>query len=223
MFLMSRGMLVELLAPGQYEIEKGRFVRFDKYDLERMAAAFNELQPKRRAPVIIGYFENDRNTNVQAFVERLDVLQDVLFGFVKDFTSETFIAGLNDKTYTRYQAQFWGPEHPDNPKPGSWMLKHVGVLGPPVQAVRGHLVSEASFMESLGGAGRKLAPELRIDDGGGIEFSEFPITPALGEDMARRAKALMAFLAARGEVINAAQAVAFVTAIDRFHGRRLSP
>jgi hypothetical protein len=34
MFLMPNGMmLIELLAPGEYEIDKGRFVRFDQYDL----------------------------------------------------------------------------------------------------------------------------------------------------------------------------------------------
>jgi hypothetical protein len=220
MFLMPSGILTELLATGEYEIEKGRFVRFDQYDLGRMAVAFNELQPKRRAPVVIGHPENDNDA--EAFVEDLHVLNGALYGYLKDFASESFVAGLNDKTYMRYQAQFWGPEHPDNPKPGSWMLKHVGVLGPPVAAVRGPLVSEASFMESLGGAGRKLAPELRFGTGGCIEFSEFPVTPSLGVDMARRARALMDFLAERGEEISASQAVAFVTAIDRSHGLGLS-
>ena len=171
---------------------------------------------------MIGHPENDNGANAQAFVEGLNVLNGALYGYLKDFASESFVAGLQDKTYMRYQAQFWGPEHPENPKPGSWMLKHVGVLGPPLASMLGPLVSEASFMESLGGAGRKLEPELRFGTGGCIEFAEFPVTPSQGLDIARRARALMVFFDARGETISATKAVAFVTAIDSSHGLGLS-
>lgn len=217
MLVMKYGMPIELLSPGEYEIEKGRFVRFDAHDLARMAIAYDDAKKKRRAPVVIGHPESDNDADARAWVTSLRMEGNALFGIVDDFVSETFLAGLNDKTYARYQPQFWGPEHPDNPKPGAWVLRHVGVLGPPLQDVRGPLVTEAAFAESMGAAGRKLKPELRFSAGGFIEFAEFPIRPVVSQDIAQRARALMCFLAERDEQISWTEAVQAVISLSTFY------
>jgi len=216
MLVMKYGMPIELLSPGEYEVEKGRFIRFDAHDLARMVVAYDEVKKKRRAPVVIGHPESDNDAAARAWVTFIRMEGDVLFGIVDDFVSETFLAGLNDKTYTRYQPQFWGPEHPDNPKPGAWVLRHVGVLGPPLEDVRGPLVTEAAFAESIGVVGRKLKPELRFSTGGFIEFAEFPIRPTVSADIAQRARALMCFLGEGGEEISVTEAVQAVISLSTF-------
>lgn len=111
------------------------------------------------------------------------------------------------------RAEFWGPDSPDNPRPGSWFLKQVSLLGPTPSEIRGDLVSELRFMEALAG-GRQIrncfAPGLRET----FELAEFAVVPTSGQAIARRAIALVEFMRARGREISNVEACRLVSLME---------
>lgn len=54
-----------------------------------------------------------------------------------------FAALVNAKRFPNVSASFFPPEHPSNPKPGQWYLRHVGFLGAAAPAIPG--LKPASF------------------------------------------------------------------------------
>lgn len=193
-----------LLAAGVYPLSKNEQVRFDESALGRMAGVFNGMKPARPAPVVIGHPADD--TPSYGTVNFLRVIDGSLVGYTEDL-SENFRSGMGDGLYPRYAARFFGPDNPDNPAPGIWFLKHVGFMGPVPPAVRGFLDTDAKFMETLQGAGRKISPEMRFGGPGGAEFAEFGTVPVKPEDIARLARAHQTEHAARGSEISITQAV----------------
>lgn len=199
-----------LLAAGVYPLSKDEQVRFDELALGRIAGVFNDMKPARPAPIVIGHPAND--TPSYGTVEFLRVVDGSLIGYTENL-SENFRRGMDQGLYPRYAAQFFGPDNPDNPVPGSWFLKHVGFMGPVPPVVRGFLNTDAEFMESLTGPGRKIDPVMRFGGPGSFEFAEFGTAPVKPEDIARLARAHQSEWAARGSEIGIAQAVMAVTAM----------
>ena len=155
-----------LLATGVYPLSKDVQVRFDELALGRMAGVFNDTKPRRPAPIVIGHPSDDAPS--YGIVNQMRLIDGSLIGYTENL-SENFRRGMDQGLYPRYAARFFGPDNPDNPVPGSWFLKHVGFMGPVPPAVRGFLTTDAEFMETLQGPGRKISPEMRFGGPGGAE------------------------------------------------------
>ena len=56
-----------------------------------------------------------------------------------------FAEMVNDGRFPKISSSFWPPNHPSNPKPGVWYLRHVGFLGAAAPAVKG--LKPASFSD----------------------------------------------------------------------------
>lgn len=199
-----------LLSAGVYLLTKDAQVSFDEFALGRMEAAFNGMRPARPAPIVIGHPADDAPS--YGMVNHLRVIDGSLIGYAEE-VSESFRHGMNDGLYPRYGAQFFGPDNPDNPAPGCWFLKHVGFRGPVPPVVRGFLTTDAEFMETLTGPGRKIDLAMRSGGPGNFEFAEFGTAPIKPEDIARLARAHQFECAARGNEISVAQAVMAIAAI----------
>lgn len=203
---------LSLLATGVYSLSKGQQIRLDEYDLLRMVAVFNDMKPPRPAPIVIGHPNDDAPS--YGLVRRLGCSDGSLTANAEDL-NDSFRHGMKEGLYPRYAAQFFCPDNPDNPAPGRWFLKHVGFMGPVPPSVRGFLNTDAEFMESLSGPGRKIAPEMRLGGPGCVEFAQFGTVPVKPADIALRARALQSEFAARGRPVGVVQAVAAVMAMHR--------
>jgi hypothetical protein len=194
----------QVLSPGVYPLSKDRQINFNSEDLGRMASAFNGLNPRRPAPVVIGHPENDAPAYGTVYFLKME--DNELLG-VSDDLSESYRQQMRAGNFQRYGAQFFAPDNPDNPAPGSWLLKHIGVKGVVPPIVRGYLTSDAEFAESLSGPGRKIFPEMRFGGPGCVEFSEFASVPHNPANIALLARAVQSECAARGISITMTQAV----------------
>jgi hypothetical protein len=59
-----------------------------------------------------------------------------LFAEVREVSDE-LRALVQAGRFKKLSASFWPPEHPENPAPGVWSLRHIGFLGAAVPAVLG--------------------------------------------------------------------------------------
>lgn len=199
---------LQLLAAGAYPLSKDQQIYFDERDLHRMSAAFNgDQKPPRLAPVVIGHPENDAPSFGEVYF--LKVQDGNLIGYAQNL-SDSFRRSMREGGYPRYAAQFFAPENPRNPVPGSWFLKHVGFRGKVPPSVRGYLTTDAEFMEQLSGPGKKISPEMRLSGPGYVEFSQFASTPSNPTNIALLALAVQSECAARGRYLNISEAVAAV-------------
>jgi hypothetical protein len=195
---------LKILAAGVCPLTADRYINFSEGDLERICTAFNELDPPRPAPVVAYHPEDDAPS--YGAVNRLRVVDNMIVGYAENLTN-AFRGGLRDGTWQRYAAQFYSPENPSNPVPGSWFLKHVGFRGKVPAIVRGFLNTDAQYMESLEGAGRAIPPELRVGKRGQVEFSEFATAALKIPDLALLGRAYMLESCVRGQEINFAGAI----------------
>ncbi len=199
-----------LLTAGVYPLSKDLQISLDEFDLGRMASAFKDMKPPRPAPIVIGHPADDAPS--YGIINNLVVIDGTLIGYAEDL-SDSFRRGMKEGLYPRYAAQFFGPDNPDNPVPGRFILKHVGFRGPVPPSVRGFLTTDAEFMESLSGPGLTISPEMRLGGPGCVEFAQFGTVPVKGADIALRARAMQSQCAARGHPVSVTQAVTAVVAM----------
>ena len=199
-----------LLTAGVYPLSKDLQISLDEADLARMVDAFNGMKPPRPAPIVIGHPANDAPS--YGIINRLGLTDGTLTGNAEDL-NDSFRRGMKEGLYPRYAAQFFGPDNPDNPVPGRFILKHVGFRGPVPPSVRGFLTTDAEFMESLSGPGLTISPEMRLGGPGCVEFAQFGTVAVKGADIALRARAMQSEYAARGHSVSVMQAVAAVMAM----------
>lgn len=123
---------IEIFRPGKFKAMNGTEVSFSAEMLKDIAQSYD---PKiYQAPLVIGHPK----------------VEDPAYGWVKslNFSGEKLsaepeavveeFAGLvASKRYQHVSASFFTPDHPANPKPGKYYLKHVGFLGAVPSAVTG--------------------------------------------------------------------------------------
>ncbi len=190
---------LKLLTPSVYSLSKSENIGFGSNDLARMAAEYNDMKPSRKAPLVIGHPEND--TPQYGAVELLNASDKALMA-VATIDSEAFRKSWSRGNYVRHAAQFYAPENPKNPKPGTWFLKHVGFRGAPAPIVRGFLTTDAEFAESLTGNGRLIEEALRFGGRAAPEFVQYATFPRKPDDLAQLAHAVIAYAARSGESID---------------------
>ena len=209
---MASGMdkhRLRIFRGGRQTTSAGQTIDFAEADLDAIVRAYDPAI--HEAPIVIGHPRTD----------------DPAFGWVKAMTREgdclfaeaevapELAEAVKRGAYRKISAAFYAPDDTRNPTPGSYHLRHVGLLGAQVPSVKG--LGSVAFAEGLvecefaeGEATSEAVPQAEgSDEGAGADKASSaappttgPVpTPALPEqdDMARREAELAAREAALAE------------------------
>ena len=89
-----------------------------------------------RAPLVLGHPADDASTPAHGWVAALESGSDGVHAVPEQVGSE-LADWVKTGRYGPVSASLYGPDHPGNPTPGKWHLRHVGFLGATPPAVKG--------------------------------------------------------------------------------------
>lgn len=117
---------------GTFTSNEGVKVSFGAKELADAASAYDPaLDP---APLVVGHPKID--APAYGWVSGLAMDGDVLVA-TPDKIEPSFAELVREGRYPKVSAQFYTPDHPGNPKPGAWYLKHIGFLGGHAPGIKG--------------------------------------------------------------------------------------
>ncbi|MNF35206.1 hypothetical protein D3C84_160680 [compost metagenome] len=134
--------LFQIFRAGRHITMGGQAMEFTEADLERTVAVYS--QKLREAPLVLGHPKDD----LPAFGEVTGVLTKGGILYAQADVKPNLINLVRAGSYRNISASFHHPNHPDNPTPGAYYLKHVGFLGAMPPAVKG--LVPPTFSESSG-------------------------------------------------------------------------
>lgn len=123
---------IQILRPGKFRAMNGKEFSFAAADLETIAKNYD---PKLFAsPIVVGH----PKTEDPAFgwIKAANFADGILTAEPEKLEpqfADMVAAGL----YKKVSASLFAPDHPSNPKPGEYYLKHVGFLGAAAPAIPG--------------------------------------------------------------------------------------
>lgn len=139
---------IELLKPGTYTDAKGQKVTFTAADIAGIAASYDPALSE--APLVVGHPKSE--DPAYGWVKALKAVGDagapVLVAEPHQIDaafSDLVAAGR----FKKVSASLFRPDAPNNPKKGSWYLRHVGFLGAQAPAVKG--LKAVQLADSEGG------------------------------------------------------------------------
>lgn len=121
-----------IFKPGKHTAMNGREISFSEQDVQNTVAVYHPQLSE--APLVIGHPET--NDPAYGWVQSLQFTEGLLKA-IPIKVSEEFASWVNAGFYKKISASFYSPEHPGNPAPGSYYLRHVGFLGGMPPAVKG--------------------------------------------------------------------------------------
>lgn len=135
---------IEIFRPGTHTDTSCRRLNFSREDVAAIAAGYD---PARfGAPVVVGHPKTD--DPAFGWVKGLELRDDGVLIARTDKVAPEFAAAVKDGRYKKVSASFYLPDHPNNPTPGRYYLRHVGFLGAAAPAVKGLKPVELSADES---------------------------------------------------------------------------
>lgn len=124
---------IEIFRPGVLTDDGGVERTFTPADIRAMAEGYDPAL--REAPLCVGH--PDSNLPAYGWVKRLAINADGRLTMdphqVEPQFAEMVVAGR----FKKRSAAFYPPQHPSNPTPGAWYLRHVAFLGAQPPAVSG--------------------------------------------------------------------------------------
>ena len=123
---------LEILKVGPVTAKSGILYNFSESDLLDMANAYNPIL--YRAPLVIGH--PSEQAPAYGFVNRLSYDNGKLLAEPAQVDPQ-FSEMVNSGKLLSLSASFYAPNAPNNPKPGTTYLRHVGFLGAVPPAVKG--------------------------------------------------------------------------------------
>lgn len=135
---------IQIFRPGRHTSRDGRTLTFTAEQLAACAAAYDPALAE--APIVIGH--PAENAPAYGWVKSLQFSGGVLEAEPHQVEAQ-FAEMVKDGRFKKVSASFYLPDAPENPKPGTLYLRHVGFLGAQPPAVRG--LKSASF--AAAGAG----------------------------------------------------------------------
>lgn len=124
---------VEIFKAGQHTDMNGKDHYFTQEDLEGIAAAYDPTL--REAPLTIGH--SDTNEPAYGWVKSLTATGAGKLVMEAHQVDAEFAKLVNAGRYKKRSADFYPPNHPNNPKRGTWYLRHVAWLGAAQPAIAG--------------------------------------------------------------------------------------
>ncbi|MGQ0621696.1 MAG: peptidase [Panacagrimonas sp.] len=141
---------LHIFRAGRRTAMSGATITFSEADLAASASAYD---PKlHEAPLVLGHPKTDGPA--QGWVSSLSASDVDLFATPRAVDAQ-FAESVQAERYKKISAAFYPPDHPSNPVPGVYYLRHVGFLGATPPSVKG------------------LAPVEFADDGEGLVEIEF--------------------------------------------------
>jgi hypothetical protein len=110
----------------------GQSIDFTDADLTAVAASYDT--GAHEAPICIGHPQHD--APAYGWVKGIQFADGLLTVDAED-VDPAFADLVKAKRFKKVSAAFYAPDSPNNPKPGSYYLRHVGFLGAQPPAVKG--------------------------------------------------------------------------------------
>ncbi len=129
---------IEIFKPGTHTTMHGETIRFTEDDLRTMAEAYDPQLFE--APLVVGHPKHD--LPAYGWVKAVEFVDGVL-RVEPDQVEPQFAEMVRAGRFKKVSARFYRPDAADNPRPGTWYLRHVGFLGAAAPAVKG--LKSASF------------------------------------------------------------------------------
>lgn len=123
---------IEIFKAGTWMTMGGEQVTYSEAALRDIAAIYDEGSAP--APIVIGHPATD--APAYGWVDRLFVEGGKLKATIRDAVG-AFADQVRAGRYRKVSVALFKPDAANNPKPGSWYLKHVGFLGAAAPAVAG--------------------------------------------------------------------------------------
>lgn len=123
---------IEIMRAGTHTSSNGAPITFSAADLSLAADSY--APGRKRAVLTLGHPTD--NLPDLGTIDSLSLVGNRLFAHVSKVAAHA-VEMVRAKRYKYVSASFNGPLAPDNPVPGSWYLRHVGMLGAVPPAVRG--------------------------------------------------------------------------------------
>ena len=133
------GQSIEIFRAGSQTDNTGNTLNFTLADVQAMAACYDPA--KHEAPLTLGHPSD--NKPAYGWVRSLQALPDGRLMMLADQIDPAFAEGVKSGRFKKRSASFYPSNHPSNPAPGSWYLRHVAWLGALPPAVKG--LADASF------------------------------------------------------------------------------
>lgn len=135
------GATIRILRSGTFTSSEGQKITFRESDLAAIAERYDATQEP--APLVKGHPKTDDPAH--GWVSGLQIQGGQLVASA-DQLDANFVEDVRVGRFKRVSASLYGPDHPNNPRPGHYYLKHVGFLGAHAPAIRGlGTVSLAAF------------------------------------------------------------------------------
>lgn len=123
---------IHLITAGRHAPNQGAPIAFSAEDLRSIAEGYSaELH---EAPIVVGHPAAD--APAYGWISGLEARDDGLWGEPHQ-VDPTFSEMVQKGRFKKISIALYRPEHPNNPKPGTWYLRHVGFLGAKPPAVKG--------------------------------------------------------------------------------------
>lgn len=123
---------IQIFRPGTHTAMSGATLSFSEDDLSAAADAYDPSL--HEAPLVVGHPRHD--APAYGWVSRLQYAEGALQA-VPTQVDDSFGEMVRKGRFKKVSASFYPPQHPANPKPGVYYLRHVGFLGAQPPAVKG--------------------------------------------------------------------------------------
>jgi hypothetical protein len=123
---------IHLFRAGQHTATNGQTITFSAADLAASAAAYKPQT--HEAPIVVGHPQTDHPA--YGWVAGLVAEGTDLYATPQQ-VNPVFAEQVKAGAYKKVSASFYPPDHPNNPAPGVYYLRHVGFLGAEPPAVKG--------------------------------------------------------------------------------------
>jgi hypothetical protein len=131
----------ELFKAGKHTASGGTTLSFTAEDLQAAVAAYDPAL--HEAPIVVGHPRD--NAPAYGWIKSLR-FSDGSITAEPAQVDEAFAEMVKSGRFKKRSASFYMPDAPNNPKPGSLYLRHVGFLGAQPPAVKG--LKEVAFSDS---------------------------------------------------------------------------
>lgn len=155
---------IPFFKPGKHRAESGDVIEFTEADVQQIVETYD---PKlHEAPLVIGHPKMD--APAYGLVQSVELAEGGITVAIPHKVHQDFADGVRDGRYSKRSASLYTPQHPNNPTPGKWYLRHIGFLGAHPPAVKG--LPEVGFGETEEGV---VSFAVGGDDDGTLQFGDY--------------------------------------------------
>lgn len=133
---------INIFKPGKHTDSHGHTLDFSEDKLSGAASAYDPQL--HEAPIVIGHPKD--NHPAYGWVKSIEFAEGVLDAIPHQLNTD-FEEMVSSGAFKKVSASFYLPDAPNNPKPGTLYLRHVGFLGAQPPAIKGLKAVEFSEAE----------------------------------------------------------------------------